>query len=238
MEKLLDGFAVNFRYFITLLIFSLLIRAFLASLRALKRNGEIREPFLECAWGIFLGFPMGQTDEDIKKADHWCNYILGLIELSGYSILMAANEWKIIGAWLGFKTLAQWNVWKDDRTTFNRFLIGNAIVVIVAFIFLAPLVKLDPTHAGVSFPPSRESVGYLWLHKFPSNFELYAQIIAAVMFFIGTLLLAFSHEPYNPNYKKNHYMPMKLIRWRFQLGISLNFFGFLLIVLVSIGKFV
>ena len=41
------------------------------------------------------------------------------------------------------KTVAQWKRWEDHRSVFNRFLIGNALVVALAFLCLAPKVSLD-----------------------------------------------------------------------------------------------
>jgi hypothetical protein len=68
------------------------------------------------------------------------------------------------------------------------------------------------------------------------EYELYIQILAVAFFFVGTLFLAFSNESYNPKYKKTHYMPTKVILWKFRLGISLNFLGFLAIVLINSVK--
>jgi hypothetical protein len=42
-------------------------------------------------------------------------FILGTIELISYPILMATNNSSYIGAWLGFKTLAQWKYWSENR---------------------------------------------------------------------------------------------------------------------------
>jgi hypothetical protein len=72
--------------------------------------------------------------------------------------------------------------------------------------------------------------------NFLVEYELYIQILAVVFFFMGILFLAFSNEPYNPKYKKTHFMPTKVILWKFRLGISLNFVGFLAIVLINLIK--
>ena len=73
--------------------------------------------------------------------------------------------------------------------------------------------------------------------SFLLDYELHMQILAAGLFLVGTLLLAFSLKPFEPKYKKNYYMPMKIIQWQFHLGISLNCLAFLLIVLVNLAKF-
>ena len=62
------------------------------------------------------------------------------------------------------------------------------------------------------------------------------QILAAILFFAGTVFLAFSQEPYNPQYKGEYYMPYKTIQWRFRLGILLNFLGFLLVVISNLAN--
>ena len=56
------------------------------------------------------------------------------------------------------------------------------------------------------------------------------QILGAIAYLIGTLLLAYSIEPYNPDYEKTHYMPMKINQNKFRWGISCNFIGFLFLV--------
>jgi hypothetical protein len=66
--------------------------------------------------------------------------ILGTLELLVYPLLMKAHAWTFIGAWLGFKTLGQWNAWQQRRAEYNLFLIGNALVLILSFLVLTPLV--------------------------------------------------------------------------------------------------
>jgi hypothetical protein len=67
--------------------------------------------------------------ESPQSPDYWLNTVLGLLELVAFPILMAAGAWVPVGAWITLKTVAQWDVWKKNRTTFNRFLIGNALVL-------------------------------------------------------------------------------------------------------------
>lgn len=62
------------------------------------------------------------------------------------------------------------------------------------------------------------------------------QVLAAILFFVGTMLLAFSQKPYNSQQAGKAYMPMITIQWRFRVGLLLNFLGFLLIVLSSFVK--
>jgi hypothetical protein len=69
--------------------------------------------------------------------DHVHPFVLGFLELLTYPVLMASGSWTAIGAWIGLKTVAQWDRWKLERDIFNNFLIGNAVVVIASYMFLA-----------------------------------------------------------------------------------------------------
>jgi hypothetical protein len=59
--------------------------------------------------------------------------IMGLLELVAYPVLLSVGRWDAIGAWLALKTAAKWGEWTSQRESYNRFLIGNALVVILAF---------------------------------------------------------------------------------------------------------
>src|SRR5213594_2446654 len=58
-------------------------------------------------------------------------------------VLMAAGLWTYIGAWVAFKTAAQYRHWGESRSMFNRFLAGNALVLILSFLILAPRIRND-----------------------------------------------------------------------------------------------
>jgi hypothetical protein len=81
--------------------------------------------------------------DDAVRSDFWLPTILGSLELVSYPVLLQIGSWTAIGAWIGFKTVAQWNVWIKNRSQFNRYLIGNALVVIgslaLSIWFLVPL---------------------------------------------------------------------------------------------------
>jgi hypothetical protein len=53
---------------------------------------------------------------------------------------MVTEQWKFIGAWLEFKALVRWNVWEAERKAFNRFLIGNALVLFLSLLWLCRFV--------------------------------------------------------------------------------------------------
>jgi len=109
----------------------LLIRAFMAFLSAvyLRQIGKD-----ERLWPLLRNVYSGwHPDYKEIKSDLWYPFILGLIEIYSYPVLMVAHAWTAIGAWIGLKTVAQWQRWTADRLLFQRYLIGVALVVIAAF---------------------------------------------------------------------------------------------------------
>lgn len=74
--------------------------------------------------------------------------MLGFLEAIVYPVLMYTDNWLIIGGWIALKTLAQWDKWKTDRTIFNRFLIGNALVIIGAFVLQGKFLR-EPSNMSV-----------------------------------------------------------------------------------------
>jgi hypothetical protein len=131
-------------YIAAVLIAAAMIRVFLSAIRSLKqaheRNGS---------WAIYLRMmrlnlrglhPKTEDGKPSPYSDYWYTFILGALELAAYPILIVMNAWIVIGAWIGLKALAQWEVWAKDRATFNLFLIGNALNVFVAFLFLTKFV--------------------------------------------------------------------------------------------------
>lgn len=97
-------------------------------------------------WGSFPK-PIKDGKQD-KHSDYWAPFVLGWIELLAYPIFMALNAWTVIGAWIGLKTLAQWNAWTENRNPFNRYLIGNALIVSFAAIFLTDFMAMRKFEAG------------------------------------------------------------------------------------------
>jgi len=64
---------------------------------------------------------------------------------------MRLEAWPVIGAWLGFKTVAKWRKWTEGRAEYNLFLIGNALVLFAAYTLVC-FVKLKPLAAGLCGP--------------------------------------------------------------------------------------
>ncbi len=139
MDKLVNSWTINNipAFLFLVLILSLFIRVISCLLRAIENksstNSSFRAEFVESFLGI---------GPDSKKVDYWHAFLLGCLEFSCYPILMATNAWTVIGAWLGFKTLAQWKHWTDYRPAFNRFLICNALVLILSLLIMVRFVKV------------------------------------------------------------------------------------------------
>jgi hypothetical protein len=87
-----------------------------------------------------------------RVKDYGQNFIVGLFELAVFPVLISHMDFVPIGAWIGLKTVAQWGEWKTDRGTFNRFLIGNALVISAA-IWLATKVHITPDATSFCFTP-------------------------------------------------------------------------------------
>lgn len=125
---------------------SLAIRFVSAVLRAMEKS-TYADQFPANVRTSFQGWGGGKADND-----HWFPYFIGILELMTFPFLMAAGLWTGVAGWIGLKTLPQWSVWKDNRSTFNRFLIGNALVVILAFKCLTPCVSVKLQTAAPSNP--------------------------------------------------------------------------------------
>jgi hypothetical protein len=68
--------------------------------------------------------------------DYWLPTIIGFAELVSYPILIYQDQIVIIGGWLAIKTAGQWKGWKNSLTTFNRFLLGNILVLAFSYLWL------------------------------------------------------------------------------------------------------
>ncbi|MCG8561113.1 MAG: hypothetical protein MI824_15050 [Hyphomicrobiales bacterium] len=145
MEKLVGGWDIDglAGYLALVLVFSLAIRAFLTMLRAIEQAHQADgglAVFVAFWRTSFVGFH--PDDPDNRHSDYWQPFIIGSLELSAYPVLMATGAWTAVGAWIGLKTISQWNVWSSHREAFNRFLIGNALNLLVAALLLTPFVTL------------------------------------------------------------------------------------------------
>lgn len=121
------------------IVLSLLIRAILGVFSAWHLHHVEGLKFWEAFWGAIKGSLPGPRDLR-ERSDFLMPFFLGILELLGYPILIATDQLNIIGVWIGFKTVAQWSTWKIQRFTFNRFLLGNALVVAASYVLSETLL--------------------------------------------------------------------------------------------------
>jgi hypothetical protein len=133
---LVTGWHVPGRYLLYAFLLGLVIRVFMAGLRAVERPAG--RPYFPTVLALIRG-----RGSHGLVPDYWHPFIIGTLELLAYPIILKTGNVNVVGAWLGLKTLAQWKVWGENRVHFNRFLIGNALVLIVSALVLAPLVIIE-----------------------------------------------------------------------------------------------
>ena len=123
-------------------VLSLAVRVVMALLKVPERkNGKTR--FVSFINNL-KGFGSNREIDDYlfeELDDYLYPFYLGCIEFLSYPVLMTADLWSFIGVWLAFKTVGQWEHWKKSRHTFNRFLIGNALVLILSLLIMVGFVQ-------------------------------------------------------------------------------------------------
>jgi len=92
-------------------------------------------------WGQF-GLIFNGFEKIDPFPDFWYNTFLGFLELLAFPLLIRTEQYGIVGAWIGFKSLAQWNAWNKNRYVFNRFLIAHAVIIIICFLWLQNSISL------------------------------------------------------------------------------------------------
>jgi hypothetical protein len=144
-EKLLNGWFISdpWRYLFWVVGGSLFIRAVLARLWSFeaywKDSTPREEKFLAKCWRRFKGVSKAKFVVE-GTPDFWHPFALGLLELAAFPIAVAVGAWPGVAAWFTLKTVAQWDAWKQNRHMFNRFLIGNLLLVILAWFMAHCLV--------------------------------------------------------------------------------------------------
>jgi hypothetical protein len=138
-------------YWLTYIALGILLQAFMRGVMSALGAFELANVWYDHKppekWRVYFGrnlIGVHPGDREGEKSDFWVSSILGLLELWSYPIMMATGAWAIIGAWLSFKTVAQWRTWRENRFSYNRYLIGNALVVLLSLMVLVRFVTISP----------------------------------------------------------------------------------------------
>jgi hypothetical protein len=130
------------RYFLYCTLATLIARAVLSIFKALaigvsehldqeQDGGDAQQSFRYRYWIAIAGFA---GHKNIR--DYWLPAIIGFCEAVSYPLLIFLNQGVIIGGWIAIKTAGQWKTWQTSRTAFNRFLVGNLLIVALSFFWL------------------------------------------------------------------------------------------------------
>jgi hypothetical protein len=137
------------------LLFTLCMRVVFSYMRALAAKFDTpyeqrlhKEYYKAATCQKFSIIFWGNTDIE-PFPDLWYNTLLGLIELLIFPILMRVGAINIIGAWMGLKTVAQWPAWQKNRLSFNRYLLANALQIILSFFLMNWFLQNDGNFAPI-----------------------------------------------------------------------------------------
>ena len=133
-------------YVLTVLAVVAIIRAIHAFIRATERCGMPGERSFWKNFGFYyLGFGFGDPLQPERGGanDYLQPAILGVGELFVYPILMASGLTPYIGAWLGFKVIPRLASWSTWRNAYQRFLIGNALVLIASYVLMRYFIPVE-----------------------------------------------------------------------------------------------
>lgn len=126
----------SYYYLVFVIVAQTGVRAFMCALRSAEIVG-LESSFWPNWRKDFLST---HPDEEVVK-DFWYPTIIGMLELAIYPLLIVAGTWQPIGGWIAIKTAVRWQRWSTNRATYNRFLIGNGLVIFPS-LWLTPLIKV------------------------------------------------------------------------------------------------
>ncbi len=124
-------------YYLLAFLFTIFIRVAISSFKALmlmNSPGKTRGSFFEIWWIIFWDNSARVSSDE---RDYRLPFYIGFLEMCIYPFLMHCDKWEMIGAWLTFKTVGQFHRWGENRSTFQRFLLGNILVLLCSFFILS-----------------------------------------------------------------------------------------------------
>jgi len=81
------------------------------------------------AWGYLVkkGIP--------GKSPGSLTWLVGIVERLMYTTVFIVNQPAFVAVWLALKVASQWKRWEDkERPTYDVFLIGNALSLIIAYL--------------------------------------------------------------------------------------------------------
>ena len=136
-HTLLEDWHIGSVYLPAVILLAVVVRFVMCFIKACERPAS--SPYWGTVFQLFRGGGVRSPRDETKWAlvpDFWHPFILGFLELLAYPVLLKTHAWSFIGAWLGFKALAQWKGWGESRPAYNRFLIGNAIVLLLSFLLV------------------------------------------------------------------------------------------------------
>lgn len=87
-----------------------------------------------CYWTTYALASLFDLNDAKKRINSYPPAIVGLCEAVLYPSSFLMGKPEFIGVWLALKVAGQWKMWQDNqvgRRRFNRFLVGNALSVIV-----------------------------------------------------------------------------------------------------------
>lgn len=146
----IDGSIVEAKwwcYFGLVFLAGIVIRIVISGLRECElrwpatENSEQQRATLPPEWWRSLCQAFFSTHQSALVRDYGLAFFLGLLELAGYPYFIATGNLKVIGGWLALKTAARWEGWAKNRSPYQRFLIGNALVI-AASVLLATRLHL------------------------------------------------------------------------------------------------
>jgi len=135
------------KFLLSIFILVLLTRIFLNIFKATAiRQGEAdteKNKFSD--WGKWEAFWRSFCSWGHHKNidDYYLPSIIGGIELFMYPFLMFLEQWVFIAMLVALKTAVHWGKWQEVRTAYNRFLLGNLLVIILSLLIMTSFLKVQ-----------------------------------------------------------------------------------------------
>lgn len=139
VSKLVHGWTIisPCTYLLTCFILALAVRVVHSAIKTFtigisKKSAVLHAEVIKKPFHIiFLDSLNGFSKTTVS--DRWLGLVIGFVELAVFPVLIFTGNLSIILAWLVMKTAGGWDVWKEDRIAFNRFLLTIIINLGIAF---------------------------------------------------------------------------------------------------------